>query len=162
MLSHELALLATLCLAGTDGGVDDIKAVFEEVEAAVAAKSLGTEQLQDCSGETMWEVTVFRDAAGAVRKLERVNGSEDHLQTVTSYFDLQGRLRFIFLEAGAVPDGHVEARWWFDDAGKVIKQKRKAWGEGPTYFGTELKPHLVKDPAAYVKKMKQCRAGAER
>lgn len=156
MLSHELALAATLCLAAADGGVDDVKALFAEVEAAVTAKALKTETLQDCSGDERWEVEVFRDASGVVRKLERAEGSEDHLQTVTSYYDVSGRLRFVFLKAGAVPDGHVEARWWLDERGKVIKQKRKTWGEGPTYFGGELKPHLVSDAAAYLKKLKRC------
>lgn len=154
MLSHELALVATLCLAG----VDEVKDVFNEVEKA----TLTRESLQDCSDDAYWEVTVFRDASGNVRKLERAEGSEDHTQTVASYFDLEGRLRFVFLKAGAVPDGHVEARWWLDENGKVIKQKRKAWGEGPTYFGAELKPHLVKDAATYLKKMKRCPPGTER
>ena len=148
MLSHELALVATLCLAG----VEEVKDVFAEEEAATLTK----ESLSDCSDDAQWDVTVFRDSSGVIRKLERAEGSEDHTQTSTSYFDTRGRLRFLFVKAGAVPDGHVEARWWFDESGKVIKQKRKAWGEGPTYFGNKLKPHLVKDAATYLKKMKRC------
>ncbi|PZR10826.1 MAG: hypothetical protein DI536_19325 [Archangium gephyra] len=52
----------------------------------------------------------------------------------------------------------VPRREWFDQSGEVIKQKRKTWCEGPTYFANELKPRFVKDAAAYVKKMKRCPA----
>lgn len=162
MLLHELALLATLSLAGVDGGVDEVKRVYEDIEAAVTAKTLKVESLQDCSDDGYWEVEVFRDAAGAIRKLERAEGSDDHLQTASSYFDTRGRLRFLYVKAGAVPDGHVEARWWFDETGKIIKQKRKAWGEGPTYFATELKPYRINDAALHLKQMKRCPPGTER
>ena len=153
MLSHELVLLATLCL-GADGGVDAVKDVFTEVEAA----TLNSETLQDCSGEDPSEVEVLRDASGVIRKLVRANGSEDHTETATSYFDASARLRFLFVKAGAVPSAHVESRWWFDERGKVIKHKREMGGEGPQYFGAELKPYLVKDAAAFLKKMKRCPA----
>jgi hypothetical protein len=151
MLLHELVLLATVTL-GADGGVDAVKDVFTEVEAA----SLNSESLRDCSGEDPSDVEVLREASGTIRKLVRSNGSEDHTESATSYFDTSGRLRFLFVKAGAVPSAHVESRWWFDERGKVIKHKREAGGEGPHYFGAELKPYLVKDAAAFLKNMQRC------
>ena len=161
MLLHELTLLATLCL-GADGGVGAVKDTFNEVEAAVAAKAYAEESIQDCTGGEYSEITVFRDATTAVRKLERSNGSDDHLETASSYYDANGRLRFLFVKAGAVPSAHVESRWWFDERGKVLKHTRDAGGEGPTYFGAELKPYLVKDANAFLTKRTRCPAGTER
>lgn len=123
---------------GADGGVDGVKDVFSEVEAA----RLNAELL--------------RDASGAIRKLVRSNGTEDHTESATSYFDASGRLRFLFVKAGAVPSAFVEARWWFDERGNVIKKQRDVGGEGPRSFGTGLEPYLVKDAAAFLKKMKRC------
>ena len=161
MLSHELTLVAMLCL-GADGGTEAAKNTFNDVEAAVAAKTLTRESLQDCTGGDYSEVDVFREATGVIRKLERSNGSADHLETTSSYYDAKGRLRFLFVKAGAVPSAHVEARWWFDERGKVLKHTRDAGGEGPTYFGAELKLYLVKDPNAFLAKRTRCPAGTER
>lgn len=155
MLSHELALAAMLCLSAADGGVDDVKEIFNEVEAALASKALNTETVNDCDDEFS-NFEVSRDAKGNVRRFVHAFGGEDSSQRASSTYDDKGRLRFVFVKVGAVPSAWVEARWWFDERGKVLKHQRKVGGEGPQYYANELGPYLVKDPAAFLKKLKRC------
>ncbi len=155
MLSHELALAATLCLSASDGGVDAVKDLFNEIEAGLASKALTTEKLNDCNDEfSSFEVS--RDAKGAVRRLVHDFGGEDSSQRAASYYDDTGRLRFLFVKVGAVPSAWVEARWWFDERGKIIKTRRKVGGEGPQYYAHEPGPYLVKDPVTFLKQLQRC------
>ncbi len=153
MLWHELTLLATLCLGS---GVDEARAVFNEVEAAVTSRAFSIETLPDCADEFA-ELEVARDATGRVRRLLHSFGSEDSSQRATSYYDAGGRLRFLFVKVGAVPSAWVEARWWFDRRGKRIKRARRSGGEGPTYYAHQPEPYLVSDPAAFIAARTTCR-----
>ncbi|MBL8909122.1 MAG: hypothetical protein JNM17_00325 [Archangium sp.] len=152
-----LAATLSLLVTATDGGaVESSREVFLEVEAAKKAGSLTKKVFRDCASEFSTFET-WTDAAGVVRLLVWEFGSEDSAHRAENYFDANGKLRFLFVKVGAVPDAHVEARWWFDDAGKIAQKKRKVSGEGPTYYANEPGEYRVTSPAAFVSTRTKCK-----
>lgn len=151
-----LAATLSLLLAAADGGaVDSAREVYLEVEDAVTAKTLTRAEHADCT-RALSSIETWSDARGVIRLLVWSFGSEDSAHTAANYFDASGKLRFFFVKVGAVPDAHVEARWWFDEHGKIAKQARKFWGEGPGYYANEPGEYRVVDPAAFVKQRTRC------
>ena len=125
-----MSLLLALLLLGADGGVPKVdaknwehhprieaaRAVYAAVRAALDAKALSTRELTDCTQEFSG-FSISTDAQGVVRLLVRDFGGGDSSQKAESYYDEQGRLRFVFVKVGAVPSAWVEARWWLDETG---------------------------------------------
>lgn len=151
-----LAATLSLLIAATDGGaVESAREVFLEIEAAKKAGTLTKKEFRDCTQEFS-SFETWTDSGGVVRLLVWEFGSGDSAHRAENYFDATAKLRFLFVKVGAVPDAHVEARWWFDDAGKIAQHKRKTSGEGPTYYANEPGEYRVVDPAAFVKKRTKC------
>jgi hypothetical protein len=135
--------------------VEASRAVFTEVRAAVDAKQLTSRDSHDCTAEFS-SFTLATDAKGIVRYFVRDFGGSDSSQRVESYYDAQGRLRFVFVKVGAVPSAWVQARYWLDEAGALVWKARTAGGEGPTYYATNPAEYLTRDPAAYVAARSRC------
>ena len=135
--------------------IEAARAVYAAVRAALDAKALGTRELTDCTQEFSG-FSLSTDAQGVVRLLVRDFGGGDSSQKAESYYDEQGRLRFVFVKVGAVPSAWVEARWWLDETGAVLWKTRSTGGEGPTYYANEAAEYLVKNPAAFVGKRTRC------
>jgi hypothetical protein len=170
---HPFGLLTALVVLGLDGGtaapritdknwsthpdVESARRVYAEVRAALDAGRLSTREVQDCTQEFS-SFTVATDAAGIIRLLVRDFGGEDSSQTAEAYYDARGRLRFIFVNAGAVPSAWVQARFWLDEAGVVIWTRRAAGGEGPGLYANDPGEYRITDPAAYVDERTRCLA----
>lgn len=135
--------------------VEASRAVFLEVRAALDAKQLTSRQQNDCTQEFS-TFTTAADAKKVVRYFERSFGGSDSSQKIESYYDAQGRLRFVFVKVGAVPSAWVEARYWLDETGKLVWKMRATGGEGPTYYALDPKESLTPDPAAFIAKRTRC------
>ncbi|MFT3708138.1 MAG: hypothetical protein QM817_10835 [Archangium sp.] len=150
------ATLSLFLFAADGGAVESAREVFLEVEAAKKAGSLTRKEFPDCTQEFSSGET-WSDSAGVVRLLVWEFGSGDSSHRAENYYDASGKLRFLFVKVGAVPDAHVEARWWFDDDGKIAKKARKVSGEGPGYYASEPGDYRVASPADFTKRRTNCR-----
>jgi hypothetical protein len=74
----------------------------------------------------------FIDRSGIVRKFIRKAGSDDSATTSSYYYDQDGRLRFVYIEGGAVNGTHIQHRIYLDKKGNRIWEVRKLI-EGPGY-----------------------------
>ncbi len=86
----------------------------------------------DCDTPGESERTVLRDEIGHIRVYLLRAGSEDSAYTAEHHYDSQGRLRFLFVTAGAVNESSLEMRLYFDDRGKFLWRDRKLVA-GPGY-----------------------------
>jgi hypothetical protein len=120
-------------------GVLEIRALYDETQAAIVAGPL-TERKRTFSGCEPYE-DVLRvlhlDAAGRVRHYRNSGGSEDSMVTRDFYYDRQSRLRFVFIQAGAVNDTRIEHRIYLDEGGRRIREfQKRLSGPGYTFPGT--------------------------
>ncbi len=148
-------LLTLLLLTAAPTPVEASRAVFTEVRAAIDAKQWVPVESADCT-EEFSTYALASDAKGVVRYFVRSSGGSDSSEKVESYYDAAGRLRFVFIKVGAVPSAWVEARYWLDETGKVVRKARATGGEGPTYYATDAKGYLVKDASAFVTTRTRC------
>jgi len=130
--------------------IEQIRALFTEVEAAVQAGALMHER-KEGEGEPPADASreMWTDAEGVVRKFIRAGGSSDSFVTRAFFYDAQGRLRFLYVTAAAVNETRIEHRVYFDEAGKRIWEIQKTV-EGPGYTFPSVWPDedLVRDPKA--------------
>ncbi len=135
--------------------VEASRAVFTEVRAAIDTKQLTMREAQDCTAEFS-SFTLGTTTKGDVRFFVRDFGGSDSSQRVESYYDTQGRLRFVFVKVGAVPSAWVEARYWLDEAGTLVWKTRTTGGEGPRSYATNPAEYLTKNPTAFVAERTRC------
>ena len=101
----------------------------------------------------------FVDSKGIVRRFDREGGSEDSSLTLRHYYDLQGRLRFVFITGGAVNGANLEHRIYFDENAERIWEEHK-YVKGPEYSFPEVWPdeQLQKsDPAKAFATVSPCK-----
>ena len=76
--------------------------------------------------------TVFRDASKRIRRFVIDQGSEDSRVTLTHDYDDSGRLRFVFITAGAVNGSELEHRIYVGRDGKRLWETH-VYTKGPGY-----------------------------
>jgi hypothetical protein len=154
---HEVTSSAATRDQEARAAVESARAVFAEVRAALEAKQLVSREVPDCT-QQFSSFTLATDAKGAVRLLVREFGGEDSSHRAETYYDAAGRLRFVFVKVGAVPSAWVEARYWLNEAGALVRKARAFGGEGPNSYANEPAEYLVKDPMRFVLARTDCPA----
>jgi hypothetical protein len=135
-----------------------IRRLVEGIEGELKAKKLrGARSEPGCinySGDHTREL--FQDGKGRARILVIEEGSGDSMVTARHYYDDAGRLRFVFIRLGAVPDGHAEKRLYFSPDGRRIwETDQHIRGHNP--WGRQVWPDekLVRDPQVRFHRVEQ-------
>lgn len=135
-----------------------IRRLVEGIEQDLKAKKLrGARSEPGCinySGDYTREL--FQDEKGRARIFVLEEGSGDSMQSARHYYDEAGRLRFVFIRMGAVPDAHAEKRLYFAPDGRRIWETDQHL-QGPDPWARQVWPDeaLVRDPQARFKRVEQ-------
>lgn len=125
-----------------------IRSIYRAVEQDIAAGRTKREQrsVDDC-GPLGEQRTIHTDAAGKVRKYVVEGGSEDSMLVIRRYYDVLGRMRFVFITGGAVNGSLLEHRIYFDEGGTRIREDHR-YTKGPGYTFPAVWPEeeLTTDP----------------
>ena len=137
-----------------------IRTLVEGIERELKEKKLtGARSVPGCinySGDHARELV--QDGKGRARIFVLEVGSGDSMATARHYYDDAGRLRFVFIRLGAVPDAHAEKRLYFSPEGRRIWETDQHI-RGPDPWGRRVWPEgdLVRDPhARYQRVEKSC------
>jgi hypothetical protein len=118
-----------------------IRAIVQSVKTGMAGKTLTTKKrtFEYCEpGEDTMRM-LATDASGHARFYQTEGGSEDSSLKFEQYYDEAGRLRFVFITAGAVNGSELEHRIYFDETGKRIWEEQTL-KKGPGYTWPEVWP----------------------
>jgi hypothetical protein len=124
-----------------------IRGIYQAVERDIAAGRTKREQRSVDCGPLGEERTIHTDAAGRVRKYVVEGGSEDSMLVIRQYYDVLGRMRFVFITGGAVNGSLLEHRIYFEEGGARIREEHR-YTKGPGYTFPSVWPdeHLATDP----------------
>lgn len=129
--------------------IKEVRAVYRAVQQGLKRRNIscktrsvaGDRPHQDSARE------LCTDGHGVARKYVRSGGSDDSATTRAFYYDVGGRLRFLFVTAGAVNGTRVEHRVYFDLRGKRLWEKQKlVKGPGYTFPRTWPAADVVRKP----------------
>lgn len=125
-----------------------IRKITEEVEGLSGEGDLRKKE-KDTGCMYDNDRTLFISSQGHARKYVVAGGSGDSSVTRTLYYDAEGRLRFVFVEAGAVNGSALEHRVYFNEKGERIWETHE-YTEGPGYTFPHEWPDedLPRDPVA--------------
>jgi hypothetical protein len=134
----------------THHAIVEIRAIYRETRQAEVAGRLRKEQstLGHCRPfyEDV-ERTLHLDQSGAVRSFHLGGGSDDSAVQAAYYYDREGRLRFVFAEAGAVNGTSIEYRIYLSRTGERLwEEQRRLKGPGYTLPSRLPDEWLVRDP----------------
>jgi hypothetical protein len=130
-----------------DPRILEVRAVYAAVNRLATRKILKLEQKKFgyCPSWDL-ERSKFTDAKGMVRRYIKAGGSDDSAVTLEHTYDVQGRLRFVFVKAGAINDTHLESRFYFDALKKLVWVDRRQTGPGYTFFDQDFINEMVWNP----------------
>ena len=120
-----------------------IRAIYQSIEHDIAVGRFKPEQRYaspDADGCRRYgeQLTIYPDAAGTVRKYVVEPDGQDSSWIVRHYYDLQRRLRFVFMTGGAVNGTRLEHRIYFDESGARIREDHTLTaGPGWTFWSAE-------------------------
>ena len=128
-----------------------VRAMVESVKAGLTRGSfkVSKREFEYCEPYEDTKRIMASDARGRVRRYETQGGSDDSALTTEHYYDEQGRLRFVFIQGGAVNGSKLEHRIYFDEHRKRIWEEQK-YVAGPGYTFPEVWPDerlQMADPA---------------
>jgi hypothetical protein len=127
-----------------------IREIVAEIESLIAKGSLKSKKTeQGYSGPYIDDMRqAFFDSKGKIRKLVTSGGSEDSSLTFTSYYDKDGKLRFVYIVGGAVNGTGIQHRIYLDASGaKIWEIQKLVEGPGYTFPAEWPREQLVFDPA---------------
>lgn len=140
-----LAPLAAALFAASPAIAQDTRAIAQadrtariverEVNEALARRALEAEarEFADCPPLGSRHER-FRDRAGVTRLYRTEQGSDDSHVATRQYYDREGRLRLVLIEAGAVNGTDLRDRIVFDEAGRRVREtRRRIAGPGYTF-----------------------------
>jgi len=137
----------------THPGVEEIRRIVQEVTELEqdgklkVAERAGHDSCENYEGDMFR--TISRDAKGRARKLTLDAGSQDSSVTVDAYYDLEIKLRFVFVKASAANDTVYEYRIYFGrDGEKIWEQRTLVRGPGYTFPTPWLEEFTPRDPEA--------------
>jgi hypothetical protein len=125
----------------------EIRGIYTATNALITAKKLKleTKEFGYCPSWDL-ERKKYSDAKGTVRRYVKAGGSEDSAVTLEHTYDQNGKLRFVFVKAGAVNDTHEEWRFYFSAAGKRLWTDRRQTGPGYTFSESDFINAFVLEP----------------
>lgn len=129
--------------------IAQIRAIYRETRQAEAAGRLRKEEraFGYCGPSPDTERAVYLAPDGAVRSYHVGGGSEDSAAQVAHYYDRDGALRFVFIQAGAVNGTALEYRIYLSkDGARLWEERRLLKGPGYAFPGQWPDAWLIKDP----------------
>ena len=125
----------------------EIRKIYADVNALIAQKKLRLEK-KTFGYCPSWDLerTKYATANGVVRRYVKAGGGEDSAVTLDHTYDAAGRLRFVFVKAGAVNDTQLERRWYFDASGKSLWVDRRQTGTGYAFDDADFRREMVWNP----------------
>lgn len=125
----------------------EIRAVYADVNALIAQKKLKLEvKTFDYCPSWDLERKKYASTNGIVRRYVKAGGGDDSAVTLDHTYDGLGRLRFVFVAAGAVNDTKLEQRWYFDVNGKQLWVDRRQTGTGYAFADADFRREMVFNP----------------
>jgi hypothetical protein len=123
----------------------EIRQIANEVAGLIQKGSLAIDKkvFVGCTALSL-ERRMYSTSQGVVRFYQTLGGSDDSAYTFSHTYDRRGRLRFLFMQAGAVNGSLLEARYYFDSQGKLLWEQLKS--SGPGYPFVDGKEAAVHDP----------------
>lgn len=126
-----------------------IRAVYQEVEAAIAKGSLTRhDSTFECPEDTAtgappgeMSIATYTSADGVIRRLTVLDGGDSFGLTTDHYYDAGGRLRFTYARLNAVNGTHRERRVYWSASGDPLRTLN-AKTTGPGYWMPETDPIL--------------------
>jgi hypothetical protein len=118
-----------------------IRALVQSVKNDISRRSLTTKKrvFEYCEPYEDTARVIGTDSRGRVRFYQKEGGSEDSALKWEHYYDVAGRLRFVFITGGAVNGTQLEHRIYFDEQGKRVWEER-TFKKGPGYTFPEVWP----------------------
>ncbi|HEX8922999.1 MAG TPA: hypothetical protein VF766_16105 [Pyrinomonadaceae bacterium] len=118
-----------------------IRAIVQSVKTGMLRKSLKTKKraFEYCEPGEDTVRMIATDSRGRARFYQSEGGSEDSSLKLERYYDEAGRLRFVFITAGAVNGSELEHRIYFDATGKRIWEEQTL-KKGPGYTWPQIWP----------------------
>jgi hypothetical protein len=100
----------------------EIRTIYQEVRQTEATGRLHTLQrtFEYCRSYEDTERVLYLDSGGVVRSYHYSGGSEDSTAQHAHYYDRHGKLRFVFVKAGAANGTGLEHRVYLSEAGKLV------------------------------------------
>jgi hypothetical protein len=128
-----------------------VRAIVDSINAGLNQRTfkVSERKFEYCEPYEDTDRKMAVDSRGVVRMYEKQAGSDDSSVTWKHYYDEAGRLRFVFIAAGAVNGSKLEQRIYFDETGKRIWEDHK-YLKGPGYTFPEVWPDdqlQIKDAA---------------
>jgi len=126
----------------------EIRTIYQEVRQAEATGRLHKLQrtFEYCRSYEDTERVLYLDSGGVVRSYHYSGGSEDSTAQHAHYYDRHGKLRFVFVKAGAANGTGLEHRVYLSEAGKLLWEAQKRRGPGWTFPSRWPESELVKNP----------------
>lgn len=123
----------------------EIRNISSEVVGLIQKKLLLTEKnvFVGCAALSL-ERQMHRTSQGVVRFYQTLGGSDDSAYTFSHTYDSAGRLRFLYMQAGAINGSQLEARYYFDPQGRLLWEQLKS--SGPGYPFVDGKKVAVRNP----------------
>lgn len=126
--------------------IKDVRSIVQAIDAEISQGAFKTSEreFEVCAKGYHTLLRKAVDEKGVVRRYETHGGSEDHALKFQQYYDETGRLRFAFIEGGAVNDTHIEDRIYFDEAGKRLWEDYKLKGPGyPSFYFSDKQLNMT-------------------
>jgi hypothetical protein len=140
--------------------IKEVRAIVQAVKMGMSRKSFTIRRraFEYCEPYEDVERLIASDSRGRVRFYLNDAGSDDSALKTEHYYDEAGRLRFVFINGGAVNGSHLEHRIYFDEAGKRLWEEH-TYTKGPGYTFPEVWPDeqlQINNPAAKFASMSPC------
>lgn len=127
-LFFSILILFTIPIFSNDSSeIKRIRRIFSQTEKAVASGKY--KNLEDSSERIQRKRYI--DKKGQLKKCVIETGSDDSAYSLEFYYQ-NTKLRFVFIQAGAVNGSRLEHRIYFDLKGKRIRELHK-YTKGPGY-----------------------------
>jgi hypothetical protein len=122
-----------------------VRSLYRSIEGGISAGRLTKHKrtVESCNNGLPENRTFYFDAQKRVRKYVTEGGHDDYTLTFRYYYDVAGKLRFVFVTGGAINGSIMEERIYFDRRGALLRDERK-WTTGPGYpFVDFVKDNLL-------------------
>ena len=113
--------------AERNAAIEAVRSIYQDTEAAIKVNRYVRHDTTVTCGplDLDQNFSFYRDSAGVVRRLDADVGTDDHAEVHHYYYDATGRLRFIFVQYGAVTGAHMQERVYYDEDRHELRRLRE-------------------------------------
>ena len=138
----------------------EVRNIYKSVREAIDSKKLQKDvrEFDYCEPYVDTVRVLYVDHRGVVRNYYFSGGSDDSAMRRDLYYDLNGKLRFAFIQAAAANGTRIEHRIYFSPDGRRLWEMQ-SYRKGPGYtFPTEWpEEDLIRDPKKAFETMSPCK-----